>query len=102
MRKKLFTPGPWTYRHGRFNRGYRDDLDQVGSIHGSQWYIAAIEEIYHEETEANAHLIAAAPDLLDALEIAISVMKGQDIDEALAGEFEVFEDAVAKAYGGPS
>ena len=41
----------------------------------------------------------AAPELLSALKLAVQVMQDKDIDEALAGEFEVFTDAIAKAEG---
>ena len=51
------------------------------------------------EDAANAALIAAAPDLLGALKVAVEVMKDHNIDEAMAGEFEVFTDAIAKAEG---
>lgn len=48
---------------------------------------------------AKAHLIAAAPELLEALKLAIIVMQDNSIDESMAGEFEMFTDAIAKAKG---
>lgn len=51
----------------------------------------------NDEDRANAKLIAAAPELLAALKTAIKVMQDQNLDEALAGEFELFTDAVNKA-----
>ena len=44
-------------------------------------------------------MFAASQDLLDALKMAIKVMKDYNIDEIMAGEFEIFTDAVAKAEG---
>lgn len=38
-------------------------------------------------------------ELLEALERAVRVMQDQNIDESLAGEFEQFTDAIAKAKG---
>ena len=44
-------------------------------------------------------MFAASQDLLDALKMANKVMKDYNIDEIMAGEFEIFTDAVAKAEG---
>jgi hypothetical protein len=51
------------------------------------------------QDEGNAALLLAAPELLAALKKAVMVMQDYDIDEHLAGEFEVFTDAIAKAEG---
>lgn len=48
---------------------------------------------------ANASLIAAAPELLEALKMAVAVMQNNNIDESMAGKFEVFTDAINKAKG---
>lgn len=45
-------------------------------------------------------LIMAAPDLLAALKKAVEVMKDNEIDTQLSGEFEaLFEGVIAKAEG---
>ncbi len=44
-------------------------------------------------------LCDAAPDLLEALEIAIDQLQHHDIDVSMAGEFEILTDAVDKAKG---
>ena len=57
------TPGPW--------RIVRIDGELVGSIFRGKTRICAgiIDDIkLHSEAEANAHLIAAAPEMLEALE----------------------------------
>jgi len=51
------------------------------------------------ECEANARLIAAAAELLAALRMAVRVKQDNNLDEALAGEFDIFTDAIAKAEG---
>ena len=52
-----------------------------------------------EESQANARLIAAAPDMYEALRIAIRALQDNDIDESMAGEFEILTDAISKAEG---
>jgi hypothetical protein len=38
-------------------------------------------------------------ELLAALKVAVEVMRDNGIDESMAGEFEVFTDAISKAEG---
>lgn len=46
-------------------------------------------------------MLLAAPDLFVALQKAVQVMQDHDIDEAMAGEFTMFTDALQKAEGVP-
>ena len=60
------TPGPWTIRYRTNVFGIRRDVGHVGSVavcggHDSNQVDCG------PESEANARLIAAAPDLLEAL-----------------------------------
>ena len=45
----------------------------------------------------HAHLIAATQELLGALKFAARVIEGENLDEALAGEYSIVQDALAKA-----
>ena len=72
MSKPKFTPGPWS-------TGFVDGTKIVRESDRSQ--IAQVAGDYSDPTiwpimEANAHLIAAAPDLYAALELARERMGG--------------------------
>lgn len=99
------TPGPWVYVAGRFNgRHAKSASGSVMSADAYGWYIATIEDA--PEAESNARLLAAAPDLLAALEAACEEIKylrdwannhGAMYDEERFTEGLV---AIAKAKGG--
>lgn len=83
------TPGPWTFK-GRTVRGPhpRDPEGRTRIVVNAIWDRGT----YVGEAEANARLIAAAPELLEALEIALDC----------AGDAwwaEKAEAAIAKAKG---
>ena len=63
------TPGPWTAEYdNRGNGGF------------GEWYNVGPARVYivGESSEADARLIAAAPDLLEALEAAVDQLEGFD------------------------
>ena len=65
------------------------------------WTIATdLAHIADVDRHFNAQLIASAPDLYEALGMAMRVLRDNDIDESMAGEFEILTDALAKADGG--
>jgi hypothetical protein len=92
------TPGEWFINQYTNWTGYSIHAKNRGCI-AERWYDKDQDQPYGSEIMANARLIAAAPDLLAALETAVRVMQDQNLDEALAGEFEIFTDAIAKAKG---
>lgn len=57
-----FTPGPWVINRDESTNSC--DSEKL-SIEGGALYIAQVDHCMHQE--ANANLISAAPDLLDAL-----------------------------------
>lgn len=75
--KMKFTPGPWLC-FGRYV-----ETDDV-----------VICEVFNDRH--NARLIAAAPELLEALQFLMSAPHGEQLDLA----FEQAQDAIAKATGG--
>jgi hypothetical protein len=52
-----------------------------------------------EEMNANARLIAAAPELLAALKNLMPLWDRDDVRDGYAAEFTAAEDAIAKAEG---
>lgn len=92
------TPGPWYQHSARIERII---------VNGSCVY-----EVRDTTTDGgfagngdglpnpkDVRLMAAAPELLAALKKAVQVMQDNDIDESMAGEFEIFTDVIAKAEG---
>lgn len=93
------TPGPWTvnphFNHGAEVRSLASVAwCSVASTHGA----SGSQVIDVAEARANARLIAAAPDLLEALEAAHGylVMMGTDHADHIRG---VCRAAIAKAKG---
>lgn len=88
------TAGQWHFEPNDFN-GEHDD-SAPGSIMSDEWYIATIEGGI-EEAEANARLIAAAPDLLEACRYMHTLLRDMG-HGGLAGAI-LGENAIAKAQG---
>lgn len=62
MSKSKHTPGPW-YASINEGQAYRISQQPTG---GTFWIAETFAGVMGNEEEANANLIAAAPDLLDA------------------------------------
>lgn len=81
------TPGPW-----------KTECGQVFNSTASGWvseYVAKVNEV-SKCSEANARLIAAAPELLEALEWAVKLMSGEAVP---AGCEQAARAAISKAKG---
>lgn len=99
------TPGPWkinfSYLNGAISRWHI-----AGPTHGSCYPICehVLEfEPSHDEQFANAHLIAAAPDLLEALELIAGAQEMADkfthALDIVTRYQEIAQAAIAKARG---
>lgn len=100
------TPGPWT-THGP-SPGHQirnmDDGGDYAIINDGKIIAEAfhrVGETRYEDAKANARLIAAAPNLLEACEIGLQIAKWtaqvRNAPKALAKDIETIEAAIAKA-----
>lgn len=99
------TPGPWMIAETN-----QDDEQISAEVHAPSGYIASVLRILDDESTpediaehlANARLIAAAPELLEALEaimLHIRILKSRDpsiLDDVLTA---VAEEVIRKARG---
>lgn len=92
------TPGPWVLDDdGHDIRTHLADQWPCGCVEGNLIaYVAHTEDVLGQ---ANAHLIAAAPDLLAACEALLR--DAREFFPTVSGEaITAAEDAIAKAKGG--
>lgn len=85
------TPGPWTYSPAANDGGLIRSFTANGNLSSS--IASAHHRIDRAEFEGNARLIAAAPDLLNALEVLASAAEARGIPADAA------RAAIAKAKG---
>lgn len=97
MSKFMGTPGPWfisgnmtLYIEARISGGLLQEVAAVGPTEADGGY--------GEQQRANARLIAAAPELLEALQYAMETLKDCDMD-LFHNVIEVGDAATAKALG---
>ncbi len=86
------TPGPWRIRENARHSQEECDLTICGDI----WQLADINGPQYDHQLANAHLIAASPELLTQLEWAESVLKWFIEGSA---QLESLRATIAKAKG---
>ncbi len=111
------TPGPWEVKNDLtiFSALGADSGDGYKSHSTDGWQIADCSEsltfvdggameLGHEVKKANARLIAAAPDLLEALEMALNIQQDNygnatNTHINLIGFAQIARAAIAKARG---
>lgn len=93
MRETKFTPGPWTAsKYGDSFAIFDEKKSRICYCYGS------FENRSPEESGENAHLIAAAPELYEALEACIST-HCPDSDKIFCGSCTNARKILAKARG---
>jgi len=91
--KTEHTPGPWNFSHGRISsRAHQTSKDLRLTVIAD----LDMENDSHGEQEANARLIAAAPELLEAMQHALDVMEIFKVGEG-CGTQKAAREAIAKA-----
>lgn len=98
------TPGPWKayQKQGTQGQGLPQWRIHGPGVTGS---IATVDfdltqptvRKQNENVSANAHLIAAAPELLEALKIMKDMLQGQYAGWDAMDEYHIVADAIAKA-----
>lgn len=113
--KHKHTPGPWEVVNGLdvFTGLGARNAAGVEAAENDGWHIADCDmgpsstregeaDIPHAEKLANARLIAAAPELLEALNIAelfMSGFEGDSMQVEIEGQLRKIRAAIAKATG---
>ncbi len=87
------TPGPWDAHHHESTDTY---TIHVAGRSWESWAIAHVGDCTQDE--ANARLIAAAPDLLDALRQWAAAERDSDMEE-MANAIRSRDAAISKATG---
>ena len=93
-----FTKGPWNYFLAGDERGIYIGVDLFRS---SSRVVTIIDcdDLPEDETRANAHLIAAAPDLYEALDRLVGEIKDYHVSSSVLDAIEASIYAIAKALG---
>ena len=95
----MHTPGPWSIITRGPRGNYERGIGQFKGTSGRFRPIATIDgEIDGPETESNACLIAAAPDLIEALDYLLEQTVDMDLKHGIGlteGETEAREKALA-------
>ena len=102
MSEAKHTPGPWkveyghrsNYPHQIVSTTIKDRMGRSQII--TTWGAIAIKS--SDEGQANARLIASAPDLMDAIEQALDDMRGDGLFVCQATKDQL-RAAIAKATG---
>ena len=104
--KAAHTPAPWQieWNAGQSGEGhYITDSNDMGEL--SRIAVVLFHDDADGETRANAHLIAAAPQLLEALQTTAENLRSWKAAsnsgiKTFDSWLEVVEEAIAKAKGG--
>lgn len=94
------TPGPW-FNAGRDDGDGRINIKSAARGINCDFYIAIVGGLPEKEEAANASLVAAAPEMLEALRRSLSWLSSYPGEGAM-GCYDQARAAIAKATGEPS
>jgi len=102
MKEQKHTPGPWhvgtqpdTF-HTIFSESGRMRLEKEGTC---LYPVAKTIDFEGEDGEANARLIAAAPELLETCKMMLWLIESEQWEKRFDGETTILRTAIAKAEG---
>ena len=99
MKEFQGTPGPWRVSEKRGDLiDIRHNDNGIGAISLNLAHVVA-RQSWLKEAEANARLIAAAPELLEALQKMVSKAYKQNWNDAYPEELQSAQSAINKALG---
>lgn len=94
-KKAEHTPGPWKFE----DEYVRVEIGEDKGEPIADPYCRPTSETNPGEMEANARLIASAPELLEALGSAVSMLEGLGMDDGGNPDMDALRAAIAKAKG---
>ena len=99
MSEALHTPGPWAVGPYFDNEGSPELIIEHQTPHGNMVVAVALPGLVGQH--ANGLVIAAAPDLLEALQqtLALAMVKFGNLDPDANKVFEQAQAAIARATG---
>jgi hypothetical protein len=90
------TPGPWRYVQNQIRA---KSGQKIGGVEISEMVCMMPHGPKYPGHDANAHLIAAAPDMLEALLLAEATIERLDKMGSAVGTLDVVAAAIKKAKG---
>mgnify|MGYP001451335313 FL=1 len=97
MTEPKFTKGPWVASDGRHN--YPSLVMRPYIIEDGFTASSVIADCCNPDGDANSHLIAAAPELYEALSDLVSSLETEHVAVCLSQEIAQARAALAKARG---
>lgn len=100
------TPGPWYTQKYKYKGGYEELMVNaiIDPIHGHSAPVCMMCDYEKDQMDDNARLIAAAPELLDALQELMKGVAGLPPLAAIAGalnqQYQKAEAAINKVFRG--
>ncbi|EII0753639.1 TPA: hypothetical protein OKD33_000388 [Escherichia coli] len=101
------TPGKWSFSHSSASDASvacieinsSESLHEIAYLQSTPSRIEGYNQTSFDKTIANAHLIAAAPDLLNALQAMLNKAYKQNWNDHYPDEVSKAQSAISKALG---